>query len=127
MHAFIVFIRTQRYKYRALKRILMRRRRSRHGSRGRIPTPVFIGKQPPATAFTPNPSTKKPPVFVEPAEIEALRLVDMEGLSQEEAGKRMGISRGTIWRLLQEARRKTAQALTEGREIKITLHDNDLV
>jgi len=88
---------------------------------------VFIGKQPPATEFTPNPSTEKPPVFMEPAELEAFRLVDMEGLSQEEAGERMGISRGTIWRLLQEARRKTAQALTEGREIKITLHENDRV
>jgi len=44
----------------------------------------------------------------------------VEGLSQEEAGERMGVSRGTVWRLLQEARRKTAQALTEGRRIQIS-------
>jgi predicted DNA-binding protein (UPF0251 family) len=32
----------------------------------------------------------------------------------------MGVSRGTVWRLLQSARRKTAQALTEGRPLRIT-------
>ncbi|NIO38518.1 DUF134 domain-containing protein [Candidatus Bathyarchaeota archaeon] len=39
--------------------------------------------------------------------------------TQEEAGKRMDISRGTVWRLLQQVRRKTAQALTEGRPLQI--------
>ena len=98
----------------------MRRRRRRRGNRGRIPTPVFIDTQPPAETFTPQPSSGEPPVFIEPAELEAFRLVDMEGLSQEETGKKMGVSRGTVWRLLQEARRKTAQALTEGRRIQIS-------
>jgi predicted DNA-binding protein (UPF0251 family) len=53
------------------------------------------------------------------AELEAFRLVDMEGLSQEDAGQRMGVSRGTIWRLVQSARKKTAQALSEGRPLHI--------
>lgn len=53
------------------------------------------------------------------AELEALRLVDLEGLSQEETGARMGVSRGTVWRLLQETRRKIAAALSEGRRIDI--------
>ena len=53
------------------------------------------------------------------AELEAFRLVDMEGLSQEEAGQQMGVSRGTIWRLVQSARKKAAQALSEGRPIHI--------
>jgi predicted DNA-binding protein (UPF0251 family) len=99
---------------------MMRKGRRRRGRKGRIPTPVFIGKQPPAESFAPQPSSEKPPVFIEPAEVEAFRLVDVEGLSQEDAGERMGISRGTVWRLLQEARRKTAQALTEGRRIQIS-------
>jgi predicted DNA-binding protein (UPF0251 family) len=59
------------------------------------------------------------PVFIEFAEVEAFRLVNKEGLSQEEAGQRMSISRGTIWRLVQTARRKAAQALSEGRPICI--------
>ena len=59
------------------------------------------------------------PVYLEVAELEALRLVDLQGLSQDEAGEKMGVSRGTIWRLLQSARSKVAQALTEGRQILI--------
>jgi len=58
-------------------------------------------------------------VVLDGAELEAMRLVDLEGLSQEEAGAKMGVSRGTIWRLLQEARRKPTAALSEGRRIDI--------
>jgi predicted DNA-binding protein (UPF0251 family) len=46
-------------------------------------------------------------------ELEALKLCDMDGMTQEEAGESMGISRGTVQRLLSEARRKTATALAE--------------
>ena len=46
-------------------------------------------------------------------ELEALKLCDMDGLTQEEAGDKMGISRGTVQRLLSEARKKTATALAE--------------
>ncbi|MBN2572005.1 MAG: DUF134 domain-containing protein, partial [Ignavibacteriales bacterium] len=34
-------------------------------------------------------------------------------------GQKMSVSRGTIWRLVQSARKKTAQALSEGRPIYI--------
>ncbi len=95
----------------------MWRGRHRCGGRGRFPKPVTLGIIPPITSFIPNPSWNLEPFFIEFAEVEAFRLVDMEGLSQEEAGQRMSISRGTIWRLVQSARRKTAQALSEGRPI----------
>jgi predicted DNA-binding protein (UPF0251 family) len=58
-------------------------------------------------------------ILIEPAELEALRLVDLEGLSQEQAGTKMGVSRGTIWRLVKSARSKVAQALTEGRPLTV--------
>lgn len=74
---------------------------------------------PPITGLTPNPPRSLAPVFINTAELEAFRLVDLEGLSQEEAGQRMGVSRGTVWRLVQSARRKAAQALTEGRPLQI--------
>jgi uncharacterized protein len=48
-----------------------------------------------------------------PDELEALKLCDVDGLSQEEAGRKMGISRGTVQRILASARAKTAGALTE--------------
>jgi len=60
-------------------------------------------------------------------EFEALRLVDYEGLTQEEAGRRMGISRGTVWRALTSARKKVAQMLVEGRELIILPQGNEIV
>jgi len=94
-------------------------RRRRRGRRGRFPKPVTLGMTPPITGLIPNPARSLEPIFMNTAELEAFRLVDLEGLSQEEAGKRMGVSRGTVWRLLQSARRKTAQTLTEGRPLQI--------
>ena len=52
-------------------------------------------------------------------EFEALRLVDYEGMLQDEASQQMGISRGTVWRCLDSARRKVATVLVEGRELMI--------
>ena len=95
------------------------RRRRRRGKKGRFPKPINIEKVPTVDKFTPTPQGNPEPIYIEPAELEALRLVDLEGLSQEEAGERMGVSRGTVWRLIQSARKKTSQALTEGRQIRI--------
>ncbi len=98
----------------------MSRRRCRRGRRGRFPKPVTIPIPPRVDQFIPQPRTLAANVTIEPAEMEALRLVDLEGLSQEQAGIEMGVSRGTIWRLVQSARKKVAQALTEGRTLQVT-------
>ncbi len=47
-------------------------------------------------------------------ELEALKLCDYEGLFQEQAGEKMGVSRGTVQRILTSARRKTAEAMATG-------------
>jgi hypothetical protein len=52
-------------------------------------------------------------------ELEALRLVDYQGLTQEEAAQKMMVSRGTVWRCLDSARKKVATMLVEGRELVI--------
>ena len=52
-------------------------------------------------------------------ELEALRLADLEGLYQEEAAERMGVSRPTIGRILESARRKVAEALVRGKALRI--------
>lgn len=49
-----------------------------------------------------------------PDELEALRLCDGEGLSQAGAGERMGISRGTVQRLVAAGRKKLVDALILG-------------
>ncbi len=53
-------------------------------------------------------------------EIEALRLVDLLGLTQEEAAARMGVSRKTLWRDLTSARRRLVEALINGWAIQIS-------
>jgi predicted DNA-binding protein (UPF0251 family) len=52
-------------------------------------------------------------------ELEALRLADLMGLSQEDAGARMGVSRATFGRIIQSARSAVADALINGKAIKI--------
>ncbi|MCD6541020.1 DUF134 domain-containing protein [Candidatus Bipolaricaulota bacterium] len=52
-------------------------------------------------------------------ELEALRLCDLLGLDQETAGMRMGVSRGTVQRLLSSARAKVADALVNGKALVI--------
>jgi len=52
-------------------------------------------------------------------EFEAIRLADMEGLYQEQAAERMGVSRPTFGRILATAHRKVAEALAHGKPLKI--------
>ena len=84
--------------------------------------PRIVRTQLPASRFMPvltgsPPPSAGQPVVVTPDELEALRLVDYEGLLQEEAAARMGVSRGTVWRCLDSARRKVGAMLVEGREL----------
>ncbi len=50
-------------------------------------------------------------------QMEAIRLADLEGLSQQEAGGKMGVSRATFGRIVQRARRTVAEALVHGKAI----------
>jgi len=52
-------------------------------------------------------------------ELDALHLCDGRGLTQEEAGTEMGVSRGTVQRLLAAARRKVAEALAGQKALAI--------
>ncbi|MDA3893060.1 MAG: DUF134 domain-containing protein [Salinivirgaceae bacterium] len=52
-------------------------------------------------------------------EYEAIRLADLESLYQEEAAKSMKVSRQTFGRIVVEAHKKIADALINGKAIKI--------
>ena len=52
-------------------------------------------------------------------ELEALRLADLCGLYQEAAAKQMNISRPTFARIVEEARRKVADALMHGKALRL--------
>ncbi len=64
---------------------------------------------------TPMSEIKQIPLSRE--ELEALKLCDADDLTQEDAGSRMGVSRGTVQRILSGARKKVAQAISQGAAI----------
>jgi len=50
-------------------------------------------------------------------EYEAIRLLDYQNLTQEEAAGHMDVSRPTLTRIYEEARNKVATAFVEGRDL----------
>jgi predicted DNA-binding protein (UPF0251 family) len=58
-------------------------------------------------------------VILSVEEAEAIRLKDLEGLEQEQGAEKMNISRPTFQRVLASARQKIADALLNGRAIRI--------
>jgi len=52
-------------------------------------------------------------------EFEAIRLADLEGLYQEDAAQRMNISRQTFGNIIAEAHKKIADAIVNGKALKI--------
>lgn len=52
-------------------------------------------------------------------EFEAIRLADLSGLYQEDAANKMNISRQTFGRIVVSARRKIADALVNGKSLRI--------
>jgi predicted DNA-binding protein (UPF0251 family)/predicted Fe-Mo cluster-binding NifX family protein len=52
-------------------------------------------------------------------ELEALRLLHLEGATQDEAGARLGVSRSTVSRMAQRAHRTVTEALVEGKAVCI--------
>jgi len=52
-------------------------------------------------------------------EFEAVRLKDLEEMDQEKAAKKMGVSQPTFHRMLVSGRKKIADALVNGKAIRI--------
>jgi predicted DNA-binding protein (UPF0251 family)/predicted Fe-Mo cluster-binding NifX family protein len=52
-------------------------------------------------------------------ELEALRLADLTALHHEPAAEQMGVSRATFGRILERARRKVADALINGKALRM--------
>lgn len=87
----------------------------------RPPKPRRIGHRPDVVYFKPRGVRLRQlqEVVLAPDEVEALRLADLQGLSHEEVGSRMEVSRATAGRILANARHKVAEALVEGLAIRI--------
>lgn len=87
-----------------------------------MPRPVksrLVQGPPRVTCFKPRgvPTVLLETVTLGLDELEAIRLVDLEDLYQEEAADRMNISRPTFGRVLGQARRTVADALLNGKAL----------
>lgn len=96
----------------AIANIMMPWRGRRRGKR-------WINISPYSQMFIPanRPPTGKVTIFY--SELEALKLVDVDNLTQEEAAEKLGISRKTLWTDITKARAKIVDALINGYVIEI--------
>ena len=58
-------------------------------------------------------------IVLQPDELEALKLYEIDDLDQTAAAKEMGISQPTFARILGRANKKVAEAIVKGKAIKI--------
>jgi predicted DNA-binding protein (UPF0251 family) len=90
--------------------------------KNKMPRPVRFGRVrrlPDINYFTPRGVKKLEELTLTVVEFEAIRLKDSEGLDQIEAAKKMNISQPTFNRVLSSARKKVADAIVNGKAIKI--------
>lgn len=81
----------------------------------------FVAFKPHISYFKPRgiPMLELDEVQLTVDEREAIRLSDLIGLSHEEAGRRMGVSRATFGRILQRAHKAVADAIINGKAINV--------
>lgn len=93
--------------------------------RPRKPRHCCPSRRPIDNMFKPvgTPLSKLQMVELEADELEAISLCDRDAMTQEEAGVQMGISRGTVQRLVVSGRKKIVEALLAGHAILIKPHE----
>ena len=87
----------------------------------RPPKPRRVEYMPEVTLFRPAgiPMRHLEEVVLSIEELEALRLKDLEGLEQEECAASMNVSRPTFQRVLTSSRYKVADALVNGKVLRV--------
>lgn len=79
----------------------------------------YICSKPGVTRFLPQGLEGKGSVTIGYDEYEVIRLLDHALMTQQECAKKMQISRPTVTRMYERARRKVADALVNGKQIVI--------
>ncbi len=81
----------------------------------------WIACSPKERCFRPQcvPEEKLEGVYLTLDEFEAVRLIHLEGMTQEETAEKMKVHRSTISRILKSANKKIADALVNVKAIKI--------
>jgi len=92
--------------------------------RGRVKKVRYIQKMPQISQFSPRGKPGRPDeVELLVDQYETLKLADFQGYSQAEGAKEMGISRPSFGRILRKARNTVADALVNGKIIRIRIGD----
>ena len=80
-----------------------------------------VGSMPESNYFKPRgiPLSVLEEVVLTVDEFEAIRLADLESLYQEKAAEKMKVSRQTFGRIIDSAHKKVAEALVQGKALKI--------
>ncbi|MDD4251289.1 MAG: DUF134 domain-containing protein [Candidatus ainarchaeum sp.] len=88
-------------------------------ARPRIPRRIDFN--PESTYFKPAgiPLRSLEEIIISFEEAEAIKLKDVIGLEQNDAAKKMGVSQPTFYRILLIARKKIADAIINGKAIRI--------
>ena len=85
--------------------------------RRRVCTKPFCGSFGPMGQF--DATEELNTVIMEMDEYECIRLIDLEGLTQEECAGRMDVARTTVQAIYGSARRKLAECLVYGKQLRI--------
>ncbi len=81
----------------------------------------WIGGYPDHWSFSPDDSPETTDcVVLSLDELETIRLIDREELTQEQCAGRMGVARTTVTAIYMSARRKIASAILDGKQLKIS-------
>lgn len=95
--------------------------------RGRKKKVRYIQKMPKTSQFSPRGNPGRPDeAQLNIDHYEAIKLADYQGYNQSEGAKAMGISRPTFGRILREARKILADALTNSKIIRIRTGDTQV-
>ncbi len=65
-------------------------------------------------------------VILSADQFEAMRLCDVENLDQEQAGQKMGVSRGTVQRLLYSGRKQLLEAMVNNSALIVNLRKSEV-
>ena len=79
-----------------------------------------ISQYPDHWLFSPDEVSSDETVVMSLDEFETIRLIDKEGMTQEECSNRMGVARTTVTSIYDSARKKIADALIDGKRLQIS-------
>ena len=79
-----------------------------------------ISQYPDHWSFSPEDASSDESVVMSLDELETIRLIDKEGMTQEECAEKMGVARTTVTSIYDSARKKIADALIDGKRLQIS-------